>query len=129
MAYLSNFYGKWRMSDKEEDLIFDDLKTMWGKWDKTWINQNITPNPRTYEGNEKMLTPRKAIEALRKELPHLGSSYGVKRMALFGSFAKGVPREDSDIDLLVEFEKPIGLKFMDFAEHKEQSRYVWRGDI
>ncbi|MBU4266148.1 MAG: nucleotidyltransferase family protein [Candidatus Altiarchaeota archaeon] len=67
-----------------------------------------------------MLTPGKVIEILRKVLPHLGSSYGVKKMALFGSFAKGVQREDSDIDILVEFEKPIGFKFMDFAEYIEK---------
>lgn len=67
-----------------------------------------------------MLTPRKVIEILRKELPYLGSKYGVKRMALFGSFAKGVQREDSDIDVLVEFEKPIGFRFMDFAEYVEK---------
>lgn len=29
---------------------------------------------------------------------------GVKRIGLFGSFVRGEPRPDSDIDLLVEFE-------------------------
>lgn len=29
---LSNFYGKWRMSDREERLMFKDLKSTWGKW-------------------------------------------------------------------------------------------------
>ncbi len=71
-------------------------------------------------GNERMLTTGKVIEILRKELPSLGSTYGVKRMALFGSFAKEVQREDSDIDVLVEFEKPIGFRFMDFAEYVEK---------
>jgi len=28
---------------------------------------------------------------------------GVRRLALFGSFARSEPREDSDVDLLVEF--------------------------
>ncbi|MBI3734246.1 MAG: nucleotidyltransferase family protein, partial [Chloroflexi bacterium] len=31
-------------------------------------------------------------------------SFGVKRLGLFGSFARGEQRMDSDIDLLVEFE-------------------------
>lgn len=30
--------------------------------------------------------------------------YGVKRTAVFGSFVRGEEREDSDIDILVEFE-------------------------
>jgi len=50
----------------------------------------------------------------------LSSYYGVKRIALFGSFAKGEQRADSDIDILVEFKRPIGLKFMDFAEYIEK---------
>ncbi|MBW9223869.1 nucleotidyltransferase family protein [Methanothermococcus sp. SCGC AD-155-E23] len=32
-------------------------------------------------------------------------SFGVKRIGIFGSFARDEAREDSDIDILVEFEK------------------------
>lgn len=32
-------------------------------------------------------------------------NFGVRRIALFGSFARNEQKEDSDIDLLVEFEK------------------------
>jgi predicted nucleotidyltransferase len=38
-------------------------------------------------------------------------SMGVKRIALFGSFARGDPRKDSDVDVLVEFRK--GMKTFD----------------
>jgi len=31
--------------------------------------------------------------------------FGVKRIGLFGSYAKNQPKEGSDIDILVEFEK------------------------
>lgn len=61
----------------------------------------------------------KVIEILRKELAYLVSEYGVKRIGLFGSYAKGTPAKGSDIDILVEFEKPIGLKFIEFAEYLE----------
>lgn len=61
----------------------------------------------------------KVIEILRKEMPYCVSEYGVKRIGLFGSYAKGTPTKGSDIDILVEFEKPIGLKFMEFAEYIE----------
>jgi predicted nucleotidyltransferase len=30
-------------------------------------------------------------------------AFGVRRLALFGSFARGTPRANSDVDLLVEF--------------------------
>lgn len=67
-----------------------------------------------------MLTQEEVIRILRNKLPYLSSNYGVKRIALFGSFAKGKQKEDSDIDILVEFKKPIGFKFMDFAEYIEK---------
>ena len=36
-------------------------------------------------------------------------TFGVARLSLFGSFARDEGREDSDVDLLVEFSRPIGL--------------------
>ena len=36
--------------------------------------------------------------------------------AVFGSFARGEADENSDIDLLVQFSKPIGWKFFGIAE-------------
>ena len=40
--------------------------------------------------------------------------------ALFGSFARGEADEDSDIDLLVRFSKPIGWKFYGIAEDLQE---------
>jgi uncharacterized protein len=37
------------------------------------------------------------------------SAYGVKNLALFGSVARGEARPGSDVDLLVEFNRPVGL--------------------
>ena len=39
----------------------------------------------------------------------LRRAFGVSRLSLFGSFARGEDRAESDIDVLVEFERPIGL--------------------
>jgi predicted nucleotidyltransferase len=39
--------------------------------------------------------------------------FGVKRASLFGSSARGEDREDSDIDILVEFE--VGKSLLDLA--------------
>jgi len=63
---------------------------------------------------------KQEIEALlRENYPRLVSEYGVKKIGLFGSYAKGVPGAASDVDLVVEFDRPIGLKFVDFAEDLE----------
>jgi len=36
-------------------------------------------------------------------------TFGVISLALFGSVARGEARPDSDVDLLVEFDRPVGL--------------------
>ncbi|BAU43412.1 Nucleotidyltransferase domain protein [Leptolyngbya sp. O-77] len=35
--------------------------------------------------------------------------FGVKSLILFGSVARDEARTDSDVDLLVEFDRPVGL--------------------
>ena len=35
--------------------------------------------------------------------------HGIKKLAVFGSAVHDDMREDSDLDLLVEFKKPVGL--------------------
>ena len=46
---------------------------------------------------------------LESEVPRLRSEFGVKSLALFGSFARDQGRPESGIDLLVEFDRPVGL--------------------
>ena len=67
-----------------------------------------------------MLTRDDIISMLRERLPYLNSEFGVKRIGLFGSFSDGEPDEKSDVDIIAEFEKPIGLKFIELSEYLEQ---------
>jgi len=67
-----------------------------------------------------VLTRDQVIKLLRENSPYLATQYGVKRIGLFGSFAKGSPGETSDVDVVVEFDRPIGLKFVEFAEYLER---------
>jgi len=67
-----------------------------------------------------MLTREKIVEIFREAYPYLVAEYGVKRLGLFGSYVKGQPNEASDIDVFVEFEHPIGFKFIGFAEYLER---------
>ena len=68
-----------------------------------------------------MLTKEKIIGKLREKYPYLVSEYGLRRIGLFGSYSKGIQTEDSDIDIIAEFESPIGLRFVEFAEYLEES--------
>jgi predicted nucleotidyltransferase len=65
------------------------------------------------------MTRERIIEVLRKEYPYLASEYGVKRIGVFGSYAKDLATEASDVDLVVEFDRPIGFRFVEFAEYLE----------
>jgi len=46
---------------------------------------------------------------LHEKRGELAEKYGVKSLALFGSVARDEARPDSDVDLLVEFDRPVGL--------------------
>ncbi len=59
------------------------------------------------------------LHKLQAQMPHLRQEYGVASLALFGSFARNQATMESDVDLLVEFERPLGLKFMDLHEELE----------
>jgi uncharacterized protein len=58
-----------------------------------------------------MLTKEYILRKLSELKPMLYEEYAVKEIGLFGSFSDESFSEDSDIDLLVELEKPIGWKY------------------
>lgn len=49
----------------------------------------------------------------------LKDRYNIKNIGLFGSIVRGDATAKSDIDILVEFEKPIGLDFVSLADELE----------
>ena len=60
------------------------------------------------------------LQILRDNLPALRAQYGVTRLALFGSTARGEAGADSDVDLLVELERPLGFAFVGLATELEE---------
>lgn len=67
---------------------------------------------------QKRLKNNNILDTLREQLPNL-KKYNVKRIALFGSYAKGNQTKKSDIDLIVEFEKPGFDNYMDLIFYLE----------
>lgn len=49
------------------------------------------------------------IATIRKAVIPIAQNYGVKRLYLFGSYAKGNANENSDVDLLIEKGRPMSL--------------------
>jgi len=66
------------------------------------------------------ISKERIIRILRKELPYLKEKYGVEKIVLYGSFAKGTHKKKSDIDILVDIKKPIGLEFVTLSYRLEE---------
>jgi predicted nucleotidyltransferase len=67
-----------------------------------------------------MKTLNEIKETLNKQKAHLVQQYGLKNMAIFGSYGRQEQRQDSDIDILVEFSRPIGIEFIDLGNELER---------
>ena len=61
------------------------------------------------------------LAALREQHAILSRCYPIQRLALFGSWARGDAREDSDVDILVEVAPSIGLRFVDLGDQLEEA--------
>ena len=55
------------------------------------------------------------IEEIKKVVARIAPEYNLKKVTLFGSRATGKNREDSDIDLIVEFSKNKIVTLMDLS--------------
>jgi predicted nucleotidyltransferase len=51
--------------------------------------------------------------------PILFARYPIERMAIFGSVVRNEVTPESDLDILVEFNKPIGIQFFSLAKDLE----------
>jgi predicted nucleotidyltransferase len=65
-------------------------------------------------------TKENIAHTLKKEMPYLREKYGVEKIAIYGSFAKGSPSQTSDVDILVQLTRPLGLEFVGLADYLEE---------
>ncbi len=65
----------------------------------------------------KSLVDLKNILAQNRQ--KLFGEYPIESLAIFGSYARKEQRLDSDLDLMVEFNDKIGIRFIDLAEEIE----------
>ena len=61
------------------------------------------------------------IEEIREKVKPIAEKYGIEKVWLFGSYARGEATEDSDVDLMISYKKLIGRfaiggVFVDFKE-------------
>jgi uncharacterized protein len=68
-----------------------------------------------------MTAKEQIISTLREQRALLGHRYPIRRLALFGSWARGDAHEKSDVDVLVEVDPSIGMGFVELAEELERA--------
>ena len=67
-----------------------------------------------------MITKNYILSKLKELKPTLYKQFSVKKIGLFGSFSDDSFTENSDIDILIELEKPIGWKFFSLEIYLEE---------
>ena len=65
-------------------------------------------------------TREEIIDLLVQNKSEFENRFKVRRLALFGSYARGDQQSDSDVDILVDIDPSVGLEFVTLAELIEQ---------
>jgi len=66
-----------------------------------------------------MKTLSEITSDLRELKGELSQKYPIKSIAIFGSYARSQQDQNSDLDLMVEFDDKVGLKFIKLADEIE----------
>jgi len=61
-------------------------------------------------------TLKQILERLNEALPELKKNYGITQIGVFGSYVRGEQTPDSDLDLLVEFDRDRRFGLLTFCE-------------
>jgi uncharacterized protein len=65
-----------------------------------------------------MTTFHQIADIIKSHKAEISQKYGVKSISVFGSYVRGEQRETSDVDILVDFDTPIGMfKFLELEEY------------
>jgi predicted nucleotidyltransferase len=58
-------------------------------------------------------------QKLRGQKDFLESQFFVKKIGIFGSYARDEQTDESDLDVLVEFSRPVGFEFIRLKDYLE----------
>lgn len=70
-------------------------------------------------GARKPEKGQRLLQQLRAAVPEMKERFGVKRIGVFGSAARGEAGPESDVDVLVEFDDPAFDRYMDLKFYLE----------
>lgn len=67
--------------------------------------------------NIDMLNQKEIFNKLNDNWDYLRAEFNVQKIGLFGSYSEDTQTDQSDIDLLVDFSKPIGWEYLDLKDY------------
>lgn len=86
----------------------------YGACERVFLSEVRPPKKNEMMGNRQFIFNQIIVSK-----PYLAKSYGVIRIGVFGSYARNEQLKTSDIDILIEFDRAIGLEFMDIQYYLE----------
>ena len=66
-----------------------------------------------------MKTLAEIEQILRDQKPYLAETHGVSEIGVFGSYVRGEQQPDSDVDILIELERPPKIGLIGLVELQE----------
>jgi uncharacterized protein len=107
--------------------VFKTKSTHFGgflKNTQTALRKILSLSPRSGSGSHELKTftgrLMKPLSEIKKTLAdrkkELRDKYHVRSLGLFGSYVRGDHKENSDLDILVEFDQPVGFEVVDLYE-------------
>jgi len=70
---------------------------------------------------EQLTQIKNVLEQLK---PELSKRFHVQSLGLFGSVVRDDFSPNSDIDIIVDFDQPIGIEFIDLADYIEKCLHI-----
>ena len=95
----------------------------------TLISYHTKKQKRDKKDGAQLRSRDEILETLARLNPELRSTFKVRRIGLFGSYARHEQRPDSDIDLLVDFSEDADLFDLIELKYFLEDRLGYRVDI
>jgi len=84
------------------------------------MQQNSKGNNHPEKARERSDELKRIVAVLNDNFTRLQEKYNIKELGIIGSYAREEQTEESDLDIMVDFYKPIGWEVVDLRDDLEE---------